>query len=203
MGDNAPAVHVLHLRQRKLCWPICCAPLAAPSWCCCAFACVWYLPRTPLPTPFLTGEATSAKKCKQVCGVGRRSGKQAVLTRARSSHGSWRLSHSCLLSLESVPSFLRRWESAECSSCFVASAFRSGFPSSHYVLFGGRGFAPIEPCAGGRCVSSMAFGRPPTSPRPPRLPTFLCSRSSCSLSQLPLWLAHHKPTTINRWLENF
>lgn len=103
-------------------------------------ACMWYLRRTRLLAPFLSGKAASVKKCEQLfgeMGIGRISGKKAVLTRTCFLRGSWCFSHSCLLDLESLLSFCYAGKAANAALAFYPDMFRSGFSSNQYVLFSG------------------------------------------------------------------
>lgn len=86
--------------------PFAVLPVTAASWCSSAFACVYVLLPQDIPAGFfLTEKAASVKISKWLfgaVGVGRISGKKAVLTRTRSSRDSGCFFHSCLLNLESL-----------------------------------------------------------------------------------------------------
>lgn len=179
--------------------PFAVLPLAAPSWCCCATACgcVWYLHCWLL---FWQGKLLLRKNASNSAEL------EGELESRQCWHGHGpRVAPGAFLVLACCPlsrcrHFCGAGKAASAALAFLQARFRSGFPSNHYVLFGGRGFAPVEPLRWWQVSQGMAFGRPPTFRA---CPAFLCSRSSCSLSQLSSWLAHRKPMTINRWLEKF
>lgn len=114
-------------------------PVTAAPWCSGAFACVYVLlPWDITAGCFLTEKAASVKISKWlfgVMGVGRISGKKAVLTRTCSSHDSGCFFHSCLLNLESLLLFCYAGRAVNAALAFFLNMFSSGFSSHQYVLF--------------------------------------------------------------------
>lgn len=100
---------------------------------------VYVLLPQDIPAGFFLTEKTAAVKVSKwlfgAMGVGRISGKKAVLTRTCSSRGSGCFFHSCLLNLESLLLFCYAGRAVNAALAFFLNMFSSGFSSHQYVLF--------------------------------------------------------------------
>lgn len=147
--------------------PFAVLPVTAASWCSCAFACVYVLLPQDIPAGFFLTEKTASVKISKwlfgAMGVGRISGKKAVLTRTCSSRDSGCLFHSCLLNLESLLLFCYAGRAVNAALAFFLNMFSSGFSSHQNVLFLGE-FTQIKPWACGRCAWRHGLWKAPNFP---------------------------------------